>query len=131
MPNPRTSKITPANFGTALKYHKQTTLKGNYPPELGATSGISVYRCQPAPSSREVEVKALERHPYTNQAFVPMGADASKRYIVAVGKNSADNKPDVGSLRAFIVRGDQGVVYDTAVWRTCPFCSCILISANG
>ncbi|KZV74436.1 Allantoicase [Peniophora sp. CONT] len=117
VPNPRTSKITPANFGTALKYHKQTILKGSYPPELGATPGISVYRCEPTPNKTEVEVRALERHPYTNQAFVPMGADASKRYVVAVGKNGADDKPDVSTLRAFVVRGDQGVVYDTAVWH--------------
>ncbi|KAI0028611.1 allantoicase [Vararia minispora EC-137] len=116
-PSPRSIKITSANSGTALKYHKLMLLASSYPEALSATSGISVYRCEPAPNAREVEVKVLERHPYTNQAFIPLGADADQRYIVAVAENGEDDRPNLSSLRAFVVRGDQGVVYDTAVWH--------------
>jgi allantoicase len=120
VPSPRTTKITPANFGTALKYHKLTLLASNYAENAGATSGISVYRCEPTPNATKIDIKALERHPYTNQAFIPLGTSAQKRYIVAVAHNGKDDKPDTDSLRAFIVRGDQGIVYNTAVWRKHP-----------
>jgi allantoicase len=116
-PAPRSTKITPANFGTALKYHKLALLASSYPDGVGATPGISVYRCEPAPNSKAVEVKVLERHPHTNQAFIPLGADAQKKYVVAVAQDGEGGKPDMRSLRAFVVRGDQGIVYNTAVWR--------------
>ncbi|KAI0315952.1 Allantoicase [Amylostereum chailletii] len=122
VPSPRTTKVTPANFGTALKYHKLALLDSSYPEGSGATPGISVYHCQPVEVVRvgnagQVEVNALERHPHTNQAFIPMGKDAGKRYVVVVGLNSPEDKPDLQSLRAFLVRGDQGIVYNKAVWH--------------
>jgi len=117
IPTPRLIKVTPANFGTALKYHKLSLLENSYPSDAGATSGISVYRCERTPNDSEVEIKALERHPHTNQAFLPLGTDDHKRYIVVVGKNGSNDRPELQTLRAFIVRGDQGVVYNTAVWH--------------
>ena len=119
---PRSLKVTPANFGTATKYHKLSLLESSYPAESGATTGISVYRCQPAKimksgARREIRLHALERHPYTNQAFLPMGHDKDKAYLVVVAKNGSDDRPDIGSLRAFVARADQGIVYNTGVWR--------------
>ncbi|KAI0305441.1 Allantoicase [Multifurca ochricompacta] len=119
---PRSVKITPANFGTATKYHKLSLLESSYPDKLSATSGISVYRCQPAKvlkvgTKREVILSALERHPYTNQAFLPMGHDKDNQYLVVVAKNGPDDRPDIGSLRAFVARANQGIVYNTSVWR--------------
>ena len=123
---PRSIKITPANFGTATKYHKLSLLDSSYPVGAGATTGISVYRCQPAKivkrgARREIRLHALERHPYTNQAFLPMGHDKDKTYLVVVAKNGSDDRPDVGSLRAFVARADQGIVYNTGVWREWDF----------
>ncbi|KAI0256289.1 Allantoicase [Lactifluus subvellereus] len=119
---PRSVKVTPANFGTSTKYHKLSLLESSYPDELGATTGISVYRCQPAEvvmngTTREVTLNALERHPYTNQAFLPMGQDKDSIYLVVVAKNGPDDRPDIGNLRAFIVRADQGIVYNKGVWH--------------
>ncbi|KAI9442507.1 galactose-binding domain-like protein [Lactarius indigo] len=119
---PRSLKVTPANFGTATKYHKLSLLERSYPAESGATTGISVYRCQPAKieksgARREIRLHALERHPYTNQAFLPMGHDKDKTYLVAVAKNGSDDRPDIGSLRAFVARADQGIVYNTGLWH--------------
>ena len=123
---PRSIKVTPANFGTATKYHKLSLLESSYPAESGATTGISVYRCQPAKivkngARREIRLHALERHPYTNQAFLPMGHDKDKTYLVVVAKNGSDDRPDIGSLRAFVARADQGIVYNTGVWREWNF----------
>jgi allantoicase len=123
---PRSVKITPANFGTATKYHKLSLLESSYRGDAGATTGISVYVCQPAEvakngTKREVLLKALERHPFTNQAFLPMSQDGDKVYLVVVGKNGPDDRPDIGTLRAFVARGNQGITYKTGIWRTqCP-----------
>jgi len=119
---PRAVKITQANFGTASKYHKLSLLKSSYPEDMGATTGISVYRCQPAEvvktgTRRELMLNALERHPFTDQSFLPMGHDKDNVYLVVVAKNGLDDRPDIGTLRAFAVRGDQGIVYNTGVWH--------------
>ena len=119
---PRAVKITQANFGTASKYHKLSLLKSSYPDDMGATTGISVYRCQPAEvvkngTRRELMLNALERHPFTDQSFLPMGQVKDNVYLVVVAKNGLDDRPDIGTLRAFAVRGDQGIVYNTGVWR--------------
>jgi allantoicase len=119
---PRNVKITPANFGTASKYHKLSLLEGSYPEDVGATTGISVYRCKPAElvkngTKREVMLHALERHPFTNQAFLPMGQEKENVYLVVVAKNGLEDRPDIGTLRAFAARGNQGIVYNTGVWR--------------
>lgn len=127
---PRGTKITPANGGTASKFHKLALLCASYPDGAGATSGLSVYRCQPvAVVNGRVRLGALERHPYTNQAFVPMGGggvegdetirEPGKRYLVVVALNGRDDGPDLGTVRAFVASAGQGVVYDTGVWRTC------------
>ncbi|KAF8070614.1 galactose-binding domain-like protein [Lyophyllum atratum] len=44
---PKGTKITPANAGSAKKFHKLSQLEASYPADAGATAGISVYRCQP------------------------------------------------------------------------------------
>lgn len=127
---PRGTKITPANGGTASKFHKLALLHASYPEGAGATSGLSVYRCQPvAVTNGRVRLSVLERHPYTNQAFVPMGGggiegdeairEPGNRYLVVVALNSLDDGPDLGTLRAFVASAGQGVVYETGIWREC------------
>ncbi|KAJ7287837.1 galactose-binding domain-like protein [Mycena rebaudengoi] len=109
---PKGTKITPANQGSASKFHKLALLTSSYPPTAGATAGLSVYRCNPLEgiaADGMVELKVMERHPFTNQAFA---------YLVVVAKNAADSdRPDIPTLRAFIATASQGIVYDTAVWH--------------
>lgn len=130
VPDPRHTKVTGANQGTATKFHKLALLEASYPPESGATAGLSVYRCKPidVTPGGEWEVRVLERHPCTNQAFVPMGGgvglgdalpDPGSQYLVIVAKNGADDKPDLTSMRAFVASGGQAIVYDTGIWREC------------
>lgn len=125
---PRGTRVTSANQGTARKFHKLAPLAASYPAELGGTGGISVFRCGPvdAQPGTRWEVRRLERHPYTNQAFVPMSGaadapdqltDPGRGYLVVVAQNGQDDKPDLTTLRAFVANGGQGVVYDTGIWR--------------
>jgi len=72
-------------------------------------------------------VRVLERHPYTNQAFIPMGTGASlsdqlletqgRAYLVVVATNGDDDKPDLETLRAFVAHTGQGIVYNRGVWH--------------
>lgn len=127
VPSPRTARITGANQGTAVKFHKLALHESSYPPELNATTGLSVYRCKPVELGPDGgwEVKLLERHPATKQAFIPMG-DASgenaldspgKRYLVIVVLNGPDDKPDLQTMRAFVASAGQGIMYNTGIWR--------------
>lgn len=126
---PPGTKITPANGGTASKFHKLALINSSYPDGSGATAGLSVFRCNPVEVvNGVVELKALERHPYTSQAFIPMGTagclgdealpDPGNRYLVVVAHNGGSNdKPDLSTLRAFIASAAQGIMYNTAVWH--------------
>ncbi|KAH7911990.1 galactose-binding domain-like protein [Hygrophoropsis aurantiaca] len=124
---PRNTKITPANMGTASKFHKLALVNSTYPPNSNETTGLSVYRCKPAElSNGELELKVLERHPFTNQAFIPMGGgpaggealnDPGEAYLVVVAQNGSSDKPDIASIRAFIANAGQGIMYKTAIWH--------------
>lgn len=138
---PRGTKVTSANQGSATKFHKLAPILSSYPPELAsrANPALSVYRCKPldfdvvedsTQKGAGWAVKLLERHRYTNQAFVPMsvgsgeglkGDDALEKpgraYLVVVAKNGEDDKPDLSTLRAFVAGAGQAVVYATGVWR--------------
>lgn len=128
---PKGTRITPANGGTASKFHKLSLLRSSYPSDTGATAGISIYRCQPlaeVAADGTVELTTLERHPFTNQAFVPMGhgsgeglSETADRYLVVVAKNGENDRPDLKTVRAFVATTAQGVVYNTAVWRKWMF----------
>lgn len=123
---PKGIQVTPANGGTANKYHKLSLLKAFYPSDAGATAGISVYRCQPLGDVVDgtFVLKTLERHPYTNQAFIPMGSgdgeglkDPGCGYLVVVAYNGSNDQPDTQTLKAFLASTAQGIAYNPGVWR--------------
>jgi len=128
---PRGIKVTVANQGSAYKFHKLSLVESSYPADSGATTGLSVYRCQPidAKLGGEWDIKLLERHRHTNQAFIPMsggnvvkGGEAltehARFYLVIVTKNGGDDAPDLEGMRAFLASTGQGVVYNEVIWRT-------------
>lgn len=124
VPSPRTTRITGANQGTAIKFHKLALLESSYPAGADATAGLSVYRCNPIDvlTGGLWTVKLLERHPYTNQAFIPMGAgeelpQPGTRYLVIVALNGEGDRPDLATMRAFVAHAGQGVVYNTGLWH--------------
>lgn len=66
------------------------------------------------------------RHAATTQAFIPMGKAAPEgtkelatggAYIACVALNGKDDKPDVSTLRAFLITSSQGVSYHAGIWR--------------
>jgi len=124
---PKGTKITPANAGTASKFHKLSLLESSYPSDKQAGAGISVYRCQPLTgiaADGTVELTTLERHPFTNQGFIPMGrgsgeglGETADKYLVVVAKNGEDDRPNLKTVRAFVATTAQGIVYNTAVWH--------------
>lgn len=66
--------INPA--GKAAKYTRLAPIIDNYPAEAGARTAISVMRCTPREGlerGKVFDVRFMERHPFTSQAFVPMG----------------------------------------------------------
>lgn len=60
----------------------------------------------------------MERHEFSSQTFVPL--DVS-RYVVIVAPKDTRGGPDHLQLKAFIVRGDQGITYAPDVWHH-PMC---------
>ncbi|CAJ2502320.1 Uu.00g097140.m01.CDS01 [Anthostomella pinea] len=94
-----------------------------------------------------VQVTILERHPFTSQTFIPLTADASKRYLVIVAPSlppgatdeglpvpdaeaaqGATEKangaklpgrglPNVRRMRAFVATGEQAVTYAAGTWH--------------
>lgn len=65
-------------------------------------------------------VPVLEKHPYTSQTFLPIGAprrDIAYLSVVAL-EDSRTKKPDLSTARAFLCRGNQVVTYGAGVWHT-------------
>jgi len=127
---PRGTKITAANGATAKKFHRLALINHSYWAGANALTGLSAYRSQPVKDvagDKTWEITTLERHAFTNQAFIPMGCsemggddgleNPGSWYLVVVAKNGADDKPDLTTLRAFMATAAQGIMYDTAVWH--------------
>lgn len=129
---PRSVLVTTANQGLAYKFHKISLLESSYPENVQATTGLSVYRCQPidAKLGGHWDIELLERHLHTNQAFIPMGPgslsegdqglkETARSYLVVVAQNGKDDRPDLETMRAFIATSAQGIVYNAGIWRKC------------
>ena len=58
-------------------------------------------------------VTRLERHPWSAQSFVPLGAG---RYLIIVAHAIAAGAPDPLTMRAFVAAG-QGVCYRRNIWH--------------
>lgn len=72
---PRGIRVTGANQGSAIKYHALAPVKASYPGDCNARTALSVYRAKPIEANvgEVFDVKLLERHPCTNQAFFALG----------------------------------------------------------
>ncbi|ORY26799.1 ureidoglycolate hydrolase-domain-containing protein [Naematelia encephala] len=65
-----------------------------------------------------LEISMLERHAYTSQSFMPMGGSDKVGYIAVVAdSDQSGSRPDLTTLRAFTVRGKDGICYGAGLWH--------------
>ena len=150
-PPPQSSQV--ANQGTALKYPDISPLDSGYrlsPSGAPAKPHITLFASFPQqlrPSSRDqaagiLDVRLLERHPYTTQTFVPLASHTSQggyknRYIVIVAptlrspepgvgltpyfpqlvSGTAGGLPDLKNIKAFVAEEGTAVTYGIGVWH--------------
>ncbi|CDW98370.1 hypothetical protein [Sporisorium scitamineum] len=115
--NPDDSKaFRIVNQGTAKKYLNLAEILNNYPKEAGAKTNIHVYRCDPA-ATLPFEVKLLERHRFTTQAFIPMVPINGQQqgFLVVVAQN--DDRPDLNTLGVFLATTEQAIQYHPDIWH--------------
>ncbi len=67
-----------------------------------------------SPARLPLEIRCLERHAHSNQAFLPLDVP---EYLVVVCGDNAQHQPDLTSLRAFRVNGNTGVNYNPGTWH--------------
>ena len=80
------------NQGTALVVRGMTSFPSYYskaPSGKPASCNTAYFRCAPRPvKNGRLRIKVFERHPYTRQAFIPLGMDKYKRaYVVVVAED--------------------------------------------
>lgn len=83
-----------------------------YAAESSLKPNLAVIRVEPRPMP--LELKAMERHPLSSQAFMPLSAT---RYLVLVCPNKADDTPDLDRLEAFECNGHQAINYNRGTWH--------------
>ncbi len=101
-----------ANMGTAKRFNSVAAFTNLRPGT--AQPNLCVFRCNPQVSAPQTtfEIKLLEKHPLSTQAFIPMQAD---RFLVVVCLGT--DKPDLSTLRAFLATKSQGITYRPGVWH--------------
>lgn len=106
------------NYGHTQRFHDLARL------DLTAEGGaplVSIFRSTPLP--RPIQIKVMERHPLSSQAFYPL---SNHPYMVVVGEAG---EFDASKLRAFVAGPQQGINYRAGTWhhfslaldKTCDF----------
>lgn len=98
-----------ANAGTAQRFDRLGAVESL---RSGATPNLCVFRVAPA-GANPFPVRMLERHRHSTQVFVPMGG--ASRYLVVVCDGG--DAPDLGTLKAFVAAGAQGISYRPGIWH--------------
>lgn len=97
----------PINAGMVQRFHDLAAVDAL---EAGGAPGISIFVAQPY--AMPLAVTALERHPLSSQAFVPLD---ERPFVVVVAPAGAGPARD--ALRGFVTNGRQGVNYARGVWH--------------
>lgn len=96
----------PINHGYTTRYHDLAAL------DLTAESGkpaVSIFRSNPLPLP--VQVKLMEYHPKSSQAFYPL---SGRPYLVVVAPKGAF---DAAKIEVFKAAPTQGVNYRAGTWH--------------
>lgn len=73
---------------------------------------LAIIRAEPR--AMPLRLEAMERHPASSQAFMPLSA---ARYLVLVCPSGLDGKPNLDRLEAFSCIGDQAINYNRGTWH--------------
>ena len=95
------------NDGYATRFHDLAMVDVL---EQGGRPLINIFRARPWP--QPLQVRMLERHPLSSQAFLPLGPHP---FLVIVAP--PDDAPQPERMRAFVTNGRQGVNYRRGVWH--------------
>ncbi|RYZ41868.1 MAG: ureidoglycolate hydrolase [Myxococcaceae bacterium] len=98
-----------ANQGTAVRFDWSAKLESD---RAGAKPNLAVFRSVPQPLP--FQVKLLEHHPRSSQAFLPMRCS---RFLVCVAPTAPSGGPDLDGLVAFVCGPGQGINYHRGVWH--------------
>lgn len=94
------------NYGNTIKFANLAQL------DLTAEQGkptVSIFRSTPLP--RPLEIKILERHPLSSQAFYPL---SGRPYMVVVAPKGEFNPKNI---KVFLAKPGQGINYHKGTWH--------------
>lgn len=145
-----------ANQNSALKYSPISPLFDRYnacPSGKASFARMSMFCCFPRqlrtittgrqqPDKEVFDVRILERHPFTNQTFIPIDLSSHSRkgddndepvFLVIVAPTrkgetitaktgtgeivTIPDPPDLKNVKAFVARGGQAVTYGVGTWH--------------
>lgn len=106
-----------AAFGQVLQGSGAQTERKGFAARMengrpGARPNMTYMKLVPAMGS--IRIEALERHPCSNQTFIPLNGT---RYIVAVCPSTPNGDPVVAEMKVFVAEASQAVNYDADVWH--------------
>lgn len=113
MANGGTSRRTPEVVPTVNAYNEAPSGKLGHTVLNAALSQPRQVECCEESSMQLFRFGMLEKHPFTTQSFVPMGAEV--KYLVIV--TDGEDEPNIHNLKAFVASSKQGVCYGRAVWH--------------
>jgi len=99
-------ELRPINYGQTDRFHDLARL------DLAAQAGrpiVSLFRTRPLP--QPIQIKVMERHPLSSQAFYPL---SGRPYLVVVAPKGDF---DASKIQAFLAGGAQGVNYHAGTWH--------------
>lgn len=110
-------KNFPINYGHTRRYHDLATIDV---ARDGGRPLVSIFRSQPLPTP--IDIKLLERHPLSSQAFMPLGPEP---YLVVV---APPGELDEALIRIFLAEPGQGVNYHAGTWH--HFCLALFVESD-
>lgn len=124
---PKGMRVSVVNYGTATKYNHVSPISASAAPAHPSAQqavNLSTHVCTPyadpalglgGPNAAKFEVRVLERHEFSTQTWLPLGAGPAARYLVVVALPGENGQPDLQTLRAFVGTGAQGFTYGANV----------------
>lgn len=94
------------NYGNTQRFHDLAKVDVS---NGGGRPGISIFRSKPLPTP--IQIRLLERHPLSSQAFFPLSPHP---YLVVV---APPGDLDESAIRVFLAQPGQGVNYHAGTWH--------------